>query len=85
MTEQHPLIAFDLAQSHQHTMLHQADAKRLSDLAVEHEVDARRLRCRIGLALVRLGERLATRRERLTTVGSAGDRAVSAGVLRLSR
>jgi hypothetical protein len=85
MTGQHPMIAFDLAQTHQDAMLQQSDAKRLNELAVEHSVDASSLRRHLGLTLVRLGERLATRRERLTTVGAAGDRAISAGVLRLSR
>jgi hypothetical protein len=85
MTSQHPTIAFDLACSHRDAMLQQADAKRLHELAIEQSTDVNGLRRRVGLALVRLGERLATRRDRLTTAGYAGDSAISAGVLRLSR
>lgn len=81
MTGQHPVISFDLAHSYQDTLLRQAETRRLGDLAAgqaDHRIGL--WRARVGLALVRLGERLASR-----PLPEKRERAFSISELRLSR
>lgn len=81
MTGHHPVISFDLAQSHQDALLRQAETKRLGNLAAAptgYRFD--RWRAKIGLTLVRLGERLASR-----PLPENRERTLSIAELRLSR
>ena len=81
MSGQHPVIAFDVAISHQDDLLHEAETRRLSAVAGSHRpARGTGLRRRAGSVLVHLGQRLqSTHRHR-----NAGDLA-AASVLRISR